>query len=732
MSKLEGIDDYQKLEDEIKKLEHLEENEKDRWTARRAMIGAMLTNFCVGSYFLYGNYNPFIGYWIKQVDESIEPKNTLIVQPVWLMCQTVITTVGVKLADKFGFRNVIYCSIFAYVMVNLLTSYCQNYWAYVLVYGIGSGCSLGLGYLLSLYIAWTYYPDSKSIVTGLVLFATGSCPAILAPVTGLVVNPNGKKPFEKDAYENVPYMFRILALIYGVILVLIILVLPPPKKSLEMKRKNLMKKLGHEEEDFEGSYSKDGEFQEFFGDEKQNEKDLAAIEDIDVEDSPVTKGKAKLGLGQPQKRLDINKGDETKIQSLQENNLRAQTMQSHQKDARRLTGTYRNSIAFLQSQQVFSDIQNMVSSESMVLMQGMSSKYIDNLKSLHRENEENRRRTIGFQEGRASLDRKSVSNQKNLKLLRESIMRAKETNKNIAEILPRETIAKIVTENAEEMDPEVIEDIAGQLIESQCPDMWTGIKHPNFTILVIMCIGSTIYNFFMNAAFKEFITFTEIEVDPNEEDLILTIAAIFEAISGLIAGGLLIFIPFKYFYIAQITIQVVALLFITSAAKSYASVTAYISLSMYFLGSDKTVFPTITQKLFGPIAGPKIYPFVYVFFAVSSLAQFVIYNFITDDMKVIFTIFSVMGGISLIATFFLNMSPTWMKKKGKVLENKKRFLKEEKGEFGDTESHNVGGESLEPFDPRTENGTLGEGTTGGKRSKYPAENLDSIVEEREI
>lgn len=675
MSKIED-DDYKRLEEEINKLESIEDDAQERWTARRAMVGAMLTNFCVGSYFLYGNYNALAANWIKEKDPSIEPKNTLLVQPIWLMCQTVITTIGVKLADKFGFRTVIYCSLFGYCMINLITSYCQQYWLFVAVYGIGSGCFLGLGYLLSLYIAWTYYPNSKSIVTGMVLFATGSCPAILAPVTTLIVNPDGKKAHDPQAYGNIPKMFRMLSIAYGVILLLVMLVLPPPKKSLEMKRKTLMKKLGHGEEEH---VTKEQDIEQFLkSGEEQNKKDLEEIENIDVEDSPIDSPNAKRigsGGGFKKNRLDPAKGDSFKIQSLHENNnlIRIQTM----KDSRKMSGTYRNSIAFLQTQQVFSDIQNMISSESMVLMQGMSAKYMNNLQSLHKEQEDHRRRTMGFQERKRFSERRTISAQKNLKVLRESLMRAKETNKNIAEIMPRETIAKIVTENADEMDPEVVEEIADQLIQSQCPDMMTGIKHPNFAILVIMCIGSTVYNFFMNAAWKEFIAFTEIKVDPNQESLMLTIASVFEAGSGLIAGAMLLFIPFKYFYLAQVSIQVIALLSVTYLAKSYLTVTIYISLSMYFLGSDKTVFPTITQKIFGPIAGPKIYPFVYVFFAVSSLLQFVVYNFITDDFKTIFVVFTVMGVLAFVATLFLNMKPTWVKRdKDRATTLTKRFLRE--------------------------------------------------------
>jgi len=219
------------------------------------------------------------------------------------------------------------------------------------------------------------------------------------------------------------------------------------------------------------------------------------------------------------------------------------------RDSKRLSGTYRNSIAYLQKQNVFNDMNNMVTSESMVLMSGFNEKYVENLRNLNMEQEELRRRTMGFHDRQRFTQRQSISAQKNLSILRSSVMKARKENRNVSEILPRETIAKIVTEYADEMEPEEVEDIAEQLIEAQCPDMMTGIKHPNFVLLVIMCIGSTVYNFFMNAAWKAY-AMEKTGKKGAELSLILSIAAIFEAISGLMAGGMLMLIPFKYFYIA--------------------------------------------------------------------------------------------------------------------------------------------------------------------------------------
>jgi MFS family permease len=230
-----GEGEFQLEEGDNLFLEAQNELNKDKWTARRAMIGAMLANFCVGNYFLYGDYNGEVAEWLEMKDHTITESSTLVVQPLWLMCQTVITTIALKLADKFGFRPVIYVAIFIFAAVNFITSYCQSFLPYVIIYGAGSGLSLGLCYLLSLYIAWTYYPNSKAIVTGMVLFATGLNPAILAPVSALIVNLDGVE----NAPKRVPNLFRFLGMLYGTILILVMLIMPPPKKSKEFQRKTM-------------------------------------------------------------------------------------------------------------------------------------------------------------------------------------------------------------------------------------------------------------------------------------------------------------------------------------------------------------------------------------------------------------------------------------------------------------------------------------------------------------
>jgi OFA family oxalate/formate antiporter-like MFS transporter len=96
---------------------------------------------------------------------------------------------GIKLAEKIGFSGVNWVAFGLYSLVNLLCSQLSNYNLLIYFYSLGSGFSCGLGYLMGIYIAWTYYPDKKGVVTGIILFTAGVSASILSPMTTYILNP---------------------------------------------------------------------------------------------------------------------------------------------------------------------------------------------------------------------------------------------------------------------------------------------------------------------------------------------------------------------------------------------------------------------------------------------------------------------------------------------------------------------------------------------------------------
>lgn len=121
------------------------------------------------------------------------------------------------------------------------------------MYGIGNGISIGLGYLLSLYICWTYYSNkSVSIVTGIILSFSGVADMILGPLTNWVVNPNGILD-DKDprVAKNVPWLFQFLGMYFFAITIIVTII--QPRKLELIDDQNSQENPNQEPMDFEGN-----------------------------------------------------------------------------------------------------------------------------------------------------------------------------------------------------------------------------------------------------------------------------------------------------------------------------------------------------------------------------------------------------------------------------------------------------------------------------------------------
>src|SRR3990167_1105929 len=132
----------------------------------------------------------------------------------------------------------------AFVMNNALMIFVTDYWVYVIIYGVMNGIAIGFGYLPALYTAWTYFPDKKSLATGVILFCAGMSASIASPIVTMIVNPNKVKSSDEEVVKRVPLLFTYLTIGYGVIALVSCTLQPPPFKSEKSKeRAELRRKL---------------------------------------------------------------------------------------------------------------------------------------------------------------------------------------------------------------------------------------------------------------------------------------------------------------------------------------------------------------------------------------------------------------------------------------------------------------------------------------------------------
>lgn len=211
----------------------------------RALISAMLFNLCIGSYYVYGNLNGYMVYYFKDKGFKINTTNGLVVQPVWIIIQSLVSLISLRIADRIGFTNTNWIAFILYSSTYFICSYITNFYVFIVVYSIMCGVSCGLGYMIGLYITWTYFPKARSVVSGLIFFAAGGSASILSIMSTLIINPSNLDQSDPKVFERFPLLLRWLG-VYFLALTVIAGIIQPHPAIQEHNRKK--KEFKHEEE----------------------------------------------------------------------------------------------------------------------------------------------------------------------------------------------------------------------------------------------------------------------------------------------------------------------------------------------------------------------------------------------------------------------------------------------------------------------------------------------------
>lgn len=140
-----------------------------------------------------------------------------------------------RIAEKIGYRTLNFIAFAWFTLNHVMMIFVKDYYLYIGVYGVMNGMAIGFGYLPALYTAWTYFPDKKSVATGVILFCAGMSASISSPLVTMIVNPNNVDPSSKEVVENVPWLFTCLAIAYGTLTLIACSLQPAPFESETLK-----------------------------------------------------------------------------------------------------------------------------------------------------------------------------------------------------------------------------------------------------------------------------------------------------------------------------------------------------------------------------------------------------------------------------------------------------------------------------------------------------------------
>jgi len=582
-----------------------------------SVICAMLVNLMIGSYYAYSNINPYVAAYLKSFNPSITSKDTLLILPIWLVNQSIFSIIGVRLSEKLGYVKVNLIAYVGYTLVTFIMIFVTQYWQFIIVYGFLTGITIGLGYLPSMYIAWTYFPQSKSMITGVILFTAGISASILSPITTWIVNPDNLPDYSTNplVYNNVPRMYTFLFLYFGVLTLVACILQPQPYLSKEYK----------EGKDLTTNSAKNSFYRKFSMVRQNSEVPSQGAPEDRIDAKSRSKGSSgRLPSGELNEKVEL-----PNVAELGSGPLKEKARQSIKDAALKELDADTKRVYHLD--QLKQDFRGVMDPQTAMLLGHMETdKVIDLVR--HKSKTEN-----------AEID---IAQEKQVNLKRGMSMEDAEAEFELM-------MARAIHKTKQDIYRKSI-----KLRSTECPSVRMGLKSLVYLRIALMAFGCSIVNYFLNSVWKDFYK-SKFYVSDDKMALLLSLGGVSNSLARLAAGALLLRVSFKKIYLGLVCTALFTSFTANIFINSYWAGAMYIMFVFAGIGTQVTIFPTVTTSVFGPAVGPKVYPFVYLIFSVSNITQYLTLKLCTN-WTAMFYVFGSCALMGLAVGLTFDEKPDWI------------------------------------------------------------------------
>lgn len=173
------------------------------------VIAAIAIQLCLGTAYLWSIFQNGIANSIFGGDNSAAGLTFSLL----LATLTIGSTIGGKLQDKFGPRNVVILGGFILALGFFSASFVKPSAAWLLwvTYGIMGGMGMGFTYSTTIACAQKWYPDKMGFITGIIVAALGFGGVLFTPIIEILLKTFGGP--EVGEFKT----FRVLSLIFVIV-----------------------------------------------------------------------------------------------------------------------------------------------------------------------------------------------------------------------------------------------------------------------------------------------------------------------------------------------------------------------------------------------------------------------------------------------------------------------------------------------------------------------------------
>lgn len=183
-----------------------------------AVAGGTMVHMVLGTLYCWGN---FIGYapdYLKYFSKTSGPPDALTMVPLAIVFQTLGLPFGAELNRIVGTRAAAMFGGLTVAFGVFASSFARRLSTFMVFYGVFFGLGIGFAYTAPMTAGWTYFPNRKGLVNGLVLMGFGAGGFIFNLVGSKLVNPEGlSPPYPAYVSANFPMMLRRLGMLYAAI-----------------------------------------------------------------------------------------------------------------------------------------------------------------------------------------------------------------------------------------------------------------------------------------------------------------------------------------------------------------------------------------------------------------------------------------------------------------------------------------------------------------------------------
>lgn len=188
-----------------------------------SVAGGVMAHLVLGTLYCWGNFVTYAPSGLQFFD-GLGPEHhigqtadAIRVMPATMLSMCAGMPLGARFMKKYGPKATSFLGCSLMVAGVALSSMQTRLAAFMLCYSLLAGIGIGFAYSAPMVAGWSWFPDQKGLVNGLVLIGFGAGAFLFNMVGTRLINPGGfPAPFPASVSAAWPTMLQTLAVIYAV------------------------------------------------------------------------------------------------------------------------------------------------------------------------------------------------------------------------------------------------------------------------------------------------------------------------------------------------------------------------------------------------------------------------------------------------------------------------------------------------------------------------------------